>query len=238
MMDVLFAAEAARSSGSDGYWHLAMILAAIGLLGVFARLRRRNRGPVMTAKEYREMDKHPDRYRNAADKAMVEMLETASQLTAEVNTKCRVLNRLVKDAETQADRLEKLIAEARGVDAAAPAAAEAIARDIATEVRQPDVEKPPAQPQPAGGGSQILSRVGILRDQGKSVAEIAKATNLSTIEVTFALQSLGAAMPHQNVASASAAAGSADNAASPGTVVYDTANAVGPIDGDTHVETT
>lgn len=198
-MEYLWAAEAAtKAGGNGGYWHLAMVLAGIGLLALFARFRRTRAGPPPpTAKEMRERDKEPDRYRSLADQAMVSMLETASNLTAEVNTKARVLNRLIKEAEIQADRLEKVLAEIRELQAASESQADAeSAPSAATTAASASGE--------GGGGrgrtdagmgrrSDLLERIAFLQAEGKTPAEIAKATNLSTTEIAFAVKSMAAA---------------------------------------------
>lgn len=184
-MDILLAAEAAGGSGGGaGYWHLALILMAIGFLGFFARWRKRRRPPAPAARELLERDHEPDRYRSAADKAIVELLETGRELTAQVDNKIRILNRLVKDAEEHSRRLEKLLAEAGRVDAVAAAA------PAPPPPPAPEPEAPPAAP-----GRTFLSelheRIFRLHEEGRTVAEIAKATNLSTTEVVFALKAMG-----------------------------------------------
>lgn len=193
-MDFAMAAEAAQSSGGDGYWQLAMMVAAIGLLGLFARYRRARlaANPPPNAKEIRERAADPDRYRSASDQALAALLETASQLTAEVNTKARVLNSLIKQAEEKSARLEELLERAE--NAVANGHPEAVASGA-----------PGAAPENAAAGSGRLAtvateqafpsglheRISLLAAEGKTVAEIAKATNLSIIEVRFALKSMG-----------------------------------------------
>lgn len=177
-MECLWAAETAAESGGGGYWQLAMILAGIGFLGLFARWRRARRSPVVNTRELRSRDQEPNRYRDTADRAIVELLETSRALNAQVDTKIRMLNRLVKDAEDCCARLEKLLAIA--------------ADDGAAESRR---EPPPTDPAPVKETgpefvSELHERIHRLRLEGKSVAEIAKATNLSTTEVVFAIESM------------------------------------------------
>lgn len=184
-MDLLMAAEAASESGGSGYWQLAMILAGIGFLGFFARWRKRRAPKTFTARELRERDDEPNRYRDAADRAIVELLETSRSLNAQVDTKIRMLNRLVKDAEEASARLEGLLAE--------------IDRRANGDGSGPSVPVPSAGA-PSGGAetseskrflSDLHERIFRLRDEGKSMAEIAKATNLSIIEVEFAVKNMG-----------------------------------------------
>lgn len=185
-MTILQAAEAAgSSSGTSGYWQLAMVLAAIGLLGVFARWRKAKNGPPPPpARELRERDQEPNRYRDTADRALVDLLETGREISAQIDNKIRVLNRLVKEAEEQTAKLERLLGLAGEYQPPA-------------DSRPPEPAEAPARPPEPTPGTAFLSelheRIARLREEGKSVAEIAKATNLSTTEVRFAVESMGAA---------------------------------------------
>ena len=186
-MDVLMAAEAAGSVGDgSSYWHLALILAAIGFLGIFARWRKRRAPQLPTAREMRERDHEPDRYRDAADKAIVELLETSRSLNAQVDTKIRMLNRLVKEAETAAAHLEKILAETRGQEVP-PAEQPKTGENGAS--RESGRKPAPART----FVSELQERVYRLKEEGRNVAEIAKATNLSTTEVRFAIDGMGTA---------------------------------------------
>jgi hypothetical protein len=184
-----FAAEAAGTAAAEqssgGHWQLALIVAAIGFLGLFARWRKSRMPVVHTAREIRERDTDPGRYRDAADKALVELLETSRALNAQVDTKIRVLNRLVKDAESCAARLESMLADARAVREL-PSAASAPA-----PVPESAAEPPPPQPDERKFMSDLHERIHRLRAEGRDSAEIAKATNLSTTEVEFIVKTLG-----------------------------------------------
>lgn len=178
-MDVTGVAEtAARSGESGGYWQLILIVAAIGFLGLFARWRKARQPVIHTAREMRERDDDPGRYRDAADKALVELLETSRVLNAQVDTKIRVLNRLVREAEEKCGRLEKLLALADG-EMERPAKA--------PEKTDPAAAPPPedARPEEPRFLSELHERVYRLRKEGGTVAEIARTTNLSTTEVEF-----------------------------------------------------
>lgn len=179
-MDVVWAAEAAAEGGGGGYWQLAMILAAIGFLGLFSRWRKSRVTPVQSSREFRDRDETPNRYRDAADRAIVELLETSQTLNAQVDTKIRILNRLVKEAENNCARLEKLLAAANDLH----------------EGSQPDrlaaagARSPAEKPAPAGPKflSELHERIYRMKEEGRSAAEIAKATNLSTTEVEFVVK--------------------------------------------------
>lgn len=179
-MDAVWAAEAAaEGGGGGGYWQLAMILAAIGFLGLFSRWRKSRIPPAPSPRELRDRDENPNRYRDAADRAIVELLETSQTLNAQVDTKIRILNRLVKEAEDNCARLEKLLAAANDLH----------------EGRQPDrpaagAPPPPEKPAPAEPKflSELHERIYRMKEEGRSAAEIAKATNLSTTEVEFVVK--------------------------------------------------
>lgn len=184
-MDYLWAAEAAASRETGGYWQLALILAAIGFLGLFARWRKAKQPPVVTAREMRARDDDPNKYRDAADKAIVELLETSRSLTAEVDTKIRVLNRLVKDAGDLCGRLEELIADAREIRDGGPLPAAPMplpGEAKRTPAAEEETVMLPPQPKFL---SELHERIYRLRGEGRGVAEIAKATSLSTTEVEF-----------------------------------------------------
>lgn len=208
-MDWAGAAEATGGGGgASGYWQLALILAAIGLLGLFSRWRKSRLPPLPAAKELREREQDPDRYRNAADKAIVEILETSRSLNAQVDTKIRALNRLVKDAEDVAERLEKLLAEARSAaEGTTPAnalrsdgsgtshrltstsASTRMSTAMSTTGAAASAAMPAVGP-PGSPRTELQERIRLLRKDGKSLTEIAKATNLSTTEVKFAIASM------------------------------------------------
>ncbi len=184
-MDYLLAAETAGAATREtgGYWQLALILAAIGFLGLFARWRKARTGPPVTAKEMRARDDDPNRYRDAADKAIVELLETSRSLNAEVDGKIRVLNRLVKDAGDMIAKLEKQLAQAREAEQAGIAATRTtVVQDDPPAGSENDTVVLPPEPKFL---SDLHERIYRLCRDGKSVAEIAKATNLSTTEVEF-----------------------------------------------------
>lgn len=185
-MEWAMAAERAAGGGESGYWQLALVLGAIGFLGLFARWRKMRTPAPPTAVEMREREANPNKYRDAADKAIVELLETSRTLNAQVDTKIRMLNRLVREAEEQCRRLEALLARARD----GGAADEETVR-FAPEERKASARRPAASE--AGTEkegerrfiSELHERIYFLREAGKTVPEIAKATNLSTTEVEF-----------------------------------------------------
>lgn len=183
-MDMLMAAETAADGASrGGYWQLALVLAAIGFLGLFARWRKARTPPPLDTKEFRERDQDPNKYRDHADRAIVELLETSRAISAQVDTKIRMLNRLVKEADDRCAKLEKLLGAANDAqDGAAGAAPPPTASGTGEPIRA--AAEPVFQ-------TELHERIFLLKKEGKTVAEIAKATNLSTTEVRFALTALG-----------------------------------------------
>ncbi len=196
--EYLWAAEAAgKGRDAGGYWQLALVLAAIGFLGLISRWRRMNARPPPDTRELRARDEDPNRYRDAADRAIVELLETSRTLNAQVDTKIRVLNRLLKDAEEQAARLEGLLGKAK--EASGPGEKEGPARSATRRLSGRGATVAKGAPEAASEATEALEpefiselheRIYRLRKSGKNVAEIAKATNLSTTEVEFIVHNL------------------------------------------------
>lgn len=190
-MNWAMAAEQAAGGGESGYWQLALILAAIGFLGLFARWRKMRTPPLPTTKELRERDDNPNRYRDAADRAIVELLETSRSLNAQVDTKIRMLNRLVKEAEDNCARLENLLSRARSVPfdgetrLLAPEAHNIQPKALRTEKPRETEKADKKEPKFL---SDLHERIYRLQQAKKSVPEIARATNLSTTEVEFFLK--------------------------------------------------
>ncbi|MDR1612071.1 MAG: hypothetical protein LBT97_04725 [Planctomycetota bacterium] len=189
-MGVILAAEpVAEAAAAGGYWRLALVLAGIGVLGLIARRRKARQPPPLDVKEFRARDREPDRYRDASDQALVELIETGREINAGVDNKIRMLNRLVKDAGQLVARLEALMRDAE----------RRIARLEALTAAENGGIAPPA-PRPAGNAeaaeagdgrrfrSNLQARVVALRDEGKTAAEITAATGLSTIEIQLALE--------------------------------------------------
>ena len=196
-MESLFAAEASAvaGGGGGGYWQLALVLGGIGLLGLVTRWRKLRAGPPpSTAREFRARDEDPNRYRDAADRALVDLVETGREIGAQVDMKIRLLNRLVKDAEEKIARLEALLATTNGEDAVACGGGEKAGRKESPAPVAPEDAVERNAPRPSGEKrfmSELHERVYRLGEEGKSVAEIAKATNLSITEVRFSLEALG-----------------------------------------------
>ena len=192
-MDWLMAAEPAASGGSNGYLNLALVLAAIGALGLFTRWRKSKLPPTPTLKELRQRDADAGVYRDAADKALVDLIETGREINAQVDTKIRLLNKLVKDAETQIRRLEEILAKANGKESLTspqvPIPPLAATRG-STRVSRESTRKTAGEV--ALPRTELHERIATLRAEGKNHAEIARAANLSLVEVQLALSQIDA----------------------------------------------
>ncbi|MDR1535634.1 MAG: hypothetical protein LBU64_11175 [Planctomycetota bacterium] len=183
-MELIPAAEIGAETFGGSLWQLALILAAIVLLGAYSRWRRARTPPPATLADLRKMDQTPERFRSLADQAIVDLLETSRTLNAQVDTKIRVLNRLLKDSEERAARLERLLAAAESLN---PSPDAANSPPAPADSPRPAAAAPD---RPAAALTELQRRILRLRDQGKTPREIAKATNLSTTEVGFAMESL------------------------------------------------
>ncbi len=200
---------AAASEVGSGLETLLLILGIIGLVLVVPYMLRRGRRGAAASAAPSISDAH-GRFRATADKAMVDLLETSREISAQVDMKVRLLNKLVKDADRESRRLEKLLeaaGETRTLDriraeydvAAEPTASPAPATPPAPAPSAPPVPEtplPPAEeafnPRTKSGRwrSDVKSRVADLRAAGKEVAEIARITRLSTTEINLVLHLL------------------------------------------------
>ena len=181
-MEQLLAAEAAGTpGGSDGYWRLALVLAAIGIVTLFARWRKARQPPPVFTKELLERDQDPNRYRDAADRALVELVEVGREINAQVDSKIRFLNRLVKDADERIARLEKILGEADAAQGTTPVLSVKNAQSSGSEERQTNSVSRKFR-------SDLQARIVSLSEEGNSFTDIAKATGLSILEIQLALK--------------------------------------------------
>jgi hypothetical protein len=128
--------SAAPPESGDGYIDFALVVIGI-LIAIFVpRILRRRRGgsgetpfegsgkPV---REQYEEGRRRLEARKSADKILVEVVETGREVSAQLDTRIRVLNTLIRDAERCIRRLEELTPDsppAHGpVDSAQPAKA-------------------------------------------------------------------------------------------------------------------
>ncbi len=198
--------------------HIVFIL-AIAALAVAApyltRLARQKTGSPPEAPP-RDPDEWPShqRIRRTADKALVELVETGREISAQIDTRIRILNKLVREADEAASRLERLQGSRSGESL--PEQAESTpARNGDTDARKavspPETaDAPTAEPAgtvpeggagpesaqgPTAGGrsvsrSALHDRVAALAAEGRSAEDIARDLRLSTSEVCLALHLL------------------------------------------------
>lgn len=185
-MDWAWGAEqaVADSGQQDGFWRLAVILGAIGVMALLARWRqRRNKDlPPRKAVDQRERFEREERMRNAADQALVELVETGREISAQVDVKIRMLNRLVKDAERLSERLEKLL-----FDASQKLSEQAQREEPAPETTRKSSRVDAGLTERSAKATRIVE----LHGQGKSIPQIARETGLSQVEVRMVIRHSG-----------------------------------------------
>lgn len=102
----------AESANGITIVHVLLMMAVIAFLYMLPRWRKRwespesDRGGIAEVRERAEVQA---KMRSVADRALVELLETSREISAQIDTKIRILNKLVRDADVQASRLERLL---------------------------------------------------------------------------------------------------------------------------------
>ena len=196
-MGAIWAAESVAASGDgSGWWRVGLILGAIVMLTLYGRWRRARQPPSPTAKELRDRDNDPNRYRDTADRALVELLEASREITAQLDTKIRFVNRLVREADARSDRLESQLAEAKaaidGLEKRRGAAGVSVPGAGGERPETGSAAQKPSEPDKTSASkrfrSALQARIVALRDEGKDVSGIAKATGLSILEIQLALE--------------------------------------------------
>ncbi len=156
--------------------------------------------------------------RDGADQILVELAEMSREINAQVDTKIRVLNKLIRDAEKVVKRYEELQGNAarpkakpetvKAVQAPKNKAVSADSKDkaeiklpAAESQRQQSLKAEVEQENPVGNAADIPanSETGVwqrsvgakikeLRDKGYEVGDIARKTRMSVAEVTLMLE--------------------------------------------------
>ncbi|MFW5856441.1 MAG: hypothetical protein ACOCX4_01070 [Planctomycetota bacterium] len=115
---MVFLAVDSVAAGTD----LVLVLLGIGIAIAVPYIIRRNRRsttpPTEPVRNQWERQKSASRGRAEADRILVELVETSREISARMDTKIRILNTLIRDAERCIARLETL---QDGKDDAAPA---------------------------------------------------------------------------------------------------------------------
>ncbi len=106
---IIMAAEAAEEA--DSFIDLRLIIAfgvVIGIMFFMPRILRKNRKErKLMEKQYIDEVNNRLNVKSEADRIMIEIVETGRQINAQLDTKIRVLNKLLKDTQLLVDRLEK-----------------------------------------------------------------------------------------------------------------------------------
>lgn len=181
-MDIyILAAESDGFRPQDFIFMFAVLAIVIITPIMIKRSRRRsgqNHGEDLD--DIRERAANAGRIRSTADQALVDLLETSREISAQIDTKIRILNKLVRDADAKCKRLEKLLGMPE--DSVSP-----------PRVGTAAEEQPHEGARSRSGRlvTNMQSRIANLANEGRSLAEIAHITHLSPQEVKLALQLLG-----------------------------------------------
>ncbi|MBN2712565.1 MAG: hypothetical protein JXR97_09070 [Planctomycetes bacterium] len=176
---------------------LGIIVALSVLSPILVRKRKQVDAPRLD--DIRKMESDIRTVRSAADQALVDLLETSREISAQIDTKIRVLNKLVKDADDRCRKLETMIRISEGelsvseLDKATENEAEKnIPEREAAESGSGDCSSiaEPAKTRSGRWVSKIHARIEALGEEGKTPAEIARITNLSLQEVNLVLHML------------------------------------------------
>ncbi|MHC4871058.1 MAG: hypothetical protein ACYTFY_04365 [Planctomycetota bacterium] len=119
------------AAGSSGMFYLAVavvvIIMAIIVPYLLKRSRQSTKAGFVPVREQWQKRENASRMRDSADRILVELVETSREISARMDTKIRILNTLVKDAERCITRLEDLhdiphsVKESAGGDTASAA---------------------------------------------------------------------------------------------------------------------
>lgn len=112
---LILAAEATETPSGGMDWRIGLLfVAVVGMVIVVPRLLRKSREErLRLEKRYHdELNGNTTGIRHAADQILIQVVETGREINGVLDTKIRVLNKLIKDAEEAARRLEALTAAA------------------------------------------------------------------------------------------------------------------------------
>ncbi len=100
--------EAASGFGWEQIIALGLVILIMALMPRIIKTLRRERKS-MTAEQTKSLRSGPN-IKNKADEILVELAEMSREINAQVDTKIRVLNKLIRDAEKVVKRYEELSA--------------------------------------------------------------------------------------------------------------------------------
>lgn len=169
-------APAGALSGGGFNWQMLLLFAGlIVVMIVLARMRKRAAGPPAGAAEGRRPPARPGEglAREAVERLALDLEETARSVSALLDTKIHVLDKMLRDADARIARLEALSGQAA-----------------------PEATPPPSEPEdaleapPRSAADETLAhhaRVYGLADQGLGIAQIAEETGCQRGEVELIL---------------------------------------------------
>ena len=113
VLGFLFSDSEGAADGSFSSWSpfiaFAIVLAIMAFMPRIIRKIRRER-QALAQQQTRELQNRPN-IRSKADEILVELAEMSREINAQVDTKIRVLNKLIRDAEKIVKRYEELTLE-------------------------------------------------------------------------------------------------------------------------------
>lgn len=201
------AATAEVESGS-AYGSWLAIAAVIGALIIMPRILKRNRMErKLLEKQYQNETKNRLDVKDHADRILVDLVEAGREINAQLDTKMRMLNKLIKDADAVARRLEngqcahsagqnnaeKIILNT-GVDSSSDTKKEAKLptyqeRELAAE-KEKDTDSDSVLTKSGRWKVDVRSRIEKMYKEGREADEIARLARLSVAEVHLVIDLL------------------------------------------------
>ncbi|MDR0867334.1 MAG: hypothetical protein LBP75_02525 [Planctomycetota bacterium] len=196
----LLAAETAEvTAAATGFdWRFGLVcLGIVMLMFVLPRLTRRNFNArrQREKKIQREMD-DALAVKSGADRIMLDLAEASREINAQIDTKIRMLNRLIREAEEVSQKLERAAGENNPATGATPVpTAPAAPKTVNQEpVGQDEAQRiikefaaaavpPPANRKSDGVRMSARRRVAALHRDGAEASEIARRLQISLAEV-------------------------------------------------------
>ncbi len=205
--------EAASGFGWEQIIALGLVILIMALMPRIIKTLRRERKS-MTAEQIKSLRSGPN-IKNKADEILVELAEMSREINAQVDTKIRVLNKLIRDAEKVVKRYEELSArqeqgklepERKELSAGSEPPAKRDQAEIVLPVADAEKDKDGAEEAESesavaasGAATDNTSVTGVwqrsigekiieLDAKGYDINEIARKTRMSVSEVSLMLE--------------------------------------------------
>ncbi len=174
-----------------------VVVVLIAVLGPVVARRKRLQAPGL--QDVRRMEDEL-RGKRMTEEALVKLVETSREISAQIDTKIRVLNKLVKDADDRSRRLEQIL----GLMVPAPDGStrpetvltESSASTPAGGEEAGEVASPADRKDRTESGrwvSDLHRRIMALHEEGRSPSDIAREMRLSVQEVNLVLHMVSGA---------------------------------------------